>query len=136
MDHASFGAGPLGPPLAEGYLHQVGFYNSDETFRDLICPIAFGGIEAGEPVVLAYDPYKMELLREWLPDSPFITYVTDTAPYATPARAIAGWRKFAQELVAEGAPRVRIAGNVPHPGYGQPFAGWDRYEAADRKSVV
>lgn len=116
--------------MAEGYLHQVGFYGSDEAFCDLICPFALDGIKAGEPVVFAYDPYKMSLLRDRLPASPHITYVTDTAPYAAPARALIAWRKLVEAHLAGGAPRVRIAGNVPHPGYGRNYAGWDRYEAA------
>lgn len=117
-------------PSAEGYLHELGIYASDEEFRDLICPFALGGLAAGEPVVFAYDAAKMALLQEWLPESPNISYVTDTAPYATPGRALAGWRRVVEDHLAAGATRVRIAGNVPHPGYGRPYAGWDRYEAA------
>jgi anti-sigma regulatory factor (Ser/Thr protein kinase) len=130
MGRPSSHCGPDGRSMADGYLHQVGFYDSDEAFRDLICPLALGGIEVGEPVVSAYDPYKTDLLKRWLPDSPSVTYVTKTGSYATPARALVGWRKLAEGHLAAGAPRVRIAGNVPHPGYGQPYAGWDRYEAA------
>lgn len=115
---------------AEGYLHQVGFYDSDEEFGELICPFALEGIEAGQPVVFAYDARKMDLLRDWLPDSPSVTYLVNTGPYATPARALIAWRKVVEGHLAAGARRVRIAGNVPHPGYGQPYAGWDRYEAA------
>jgi anti-sigma regulatory factor (Ser/Thr protein kinase) len=123
-------AGSAGHSMAHGYLHQVGFYDSDQTFGELICPFALDGIDAGEPVLFAYDPYKMDLLRDWLPDSPNLTYITDTAPYGTPARALISWRKAAEQHLAAGAPRVRIAGNVPHPGYGRDYAGWDRYEAA------
>jgi anti-sigma regulatory factor (Ser/Thr protein kinase) len=116
--------------MAPAYLHEVGFYDSDEAFGDLICPFALGGVEAGEPVVFAYDPHKMDLLRGWLPESRRITYITDTGPYATPTQALIAWRKLVERHLAAGAPRVRIAGNVPHPGYGRPYAGWDRYEAA------
>jgi anti-sigma regulatory factor (Ser/Thr protein kinase) len=70
------------------------------------------------------------LLRRWLPADAGITYITDTGPYAAPAKALGAWRALAQERLAGGAPRVRIAGNVPHPGYGIPYVGWDRYEAA------
>jgi anti-sigma regulatory factor (Ser/Thr protein kinase) len=117
--------------LAPGYLHQVGFYDSDDGFCNLIRPFALDGIEAGEPVVFAYDPYKTALLRDRLPDSPSITYLTDVpGPYATPARALVAWREVVERHLDAGAPRVRIAGDVPHPGYGRPYAGWDRYEAA------
>ncbi len=130
MKRFSSHGGSGGPSMAQGYLHQVGFYDSEEAFRKLISPFALNGIEAGEPVVFAYDPYKMDLLHRWLPDSPSITYITDTGPYGTPARALIGWRKVVEGHLAAGAPRVRIAGNVPHPGYGRSYAGWDRYEAA------
>jgi anti-sigma regulatory factor (Ser/Thr protein kinase) len=116
--------------LAEGYLHEMGVYASDREFQELICPFALDGLEAGEPVVFAYDPYKAGLLQGWLPDSSGFTYITDASPYATPAKALAGWRRVVTDHLAAGAKRVRIAGNVPHPGYGRPYAGWDRYEAA------
>lgn len=122
--------GPSGSAGAKGYLHQMGIYGSDEEFRDLIYPFALEGIATGEPVVFAYDPHKMELLQRWLPDAASVTYVTDTGPYATPAKALASWRRLVEDHLAAGARRVRIAGDVPHPGYGRPYAGWDRYEAA------
>lgn len=112
------------------YVHEIGLYGSDAEFRSLIQPFALGGLEAGEPVVFAYDDHKVSLLREWLPASSAITYITDTGPYATPAKALRAWRDLVQDRLADGAPRVRIAGNVPHEGYGVPYAGWDRYEAA------
>jgi Histidine kinase-like ATPase domain/MEDS: MEthanogen/methylotroph, DcmR Sensory domain len=50
--------------------------------------------------------------------------------YATPARAIAAYRRLVEFHVAMGAGQIRIAGDVPHPGNGGRFEGWDRYEAA------
>ncbi len=115
---------------AEGYVHEVGFYASDAEFADLVLPFTHEGLRTGEPVVFAYDDYKTGLLRQWLPETPAITYVTDTGPYSTPSKALGAWRELVQGRLAAGATRVRIAGNVPHPGYGAPYAGWDRYEAA------
>lgn len=115
--------------VAEGYRHEVGFYGSDDEFRDLILPFARGGSEAGEPVVFAYDAPKVALLRGWLSGSPLITYLEDGS-YATPAKTLAQWRTVVERYLAQGATRVRIAGDVPHPGNGRSFIGWDRYEAA------
>ena len=115
---------------AEGYVHEVGFYASDAEFADLVMPFTLEGLRTGEPVVFAYDDYKTSLLRQWLPETSAITYITDTGPYATPTKALGAWRGVAQGHLAAGAARVRIAGNVPHPGYGTPYTGWDRYEAA------
>lgn len=115
---------------AEGYRHELGIYSSDEEFGGLICPFALGGLAVGEPVVLAYEPQKTALLQRWLPDDPGIAYVAGAGPYATPAKALVIWRKLVEHHLAAGAVRVRIAGDVPHPGHGRPYAGWDRYEAA------
>jgi anti-sigma regulatory factor (Ser/Thr protein kinase) len=117
-------------PTAPGYVHEVGFYGSDEEFADLILPFAQGGIDNDEPMVFAYDPATTALLRQWLPDTAPVSYITDTGHYATPAKALRAWRSLVESKLAAGAQRVRIAGNVPHPGYGMSFAGWDRYEAA------
>lgn len=115
---------------ADGYVHEIGFYASDSEFADQVMPFAREGLRTGEPVVFAYDDYKTNLLQQWLPDNPAITYITDVGPYATPAKALGAWRELVQRHLTAGAARVRIAGNVPHPGYGISYAGWDRYEAA------
>lgn len=112
----------------DGYLHEIGLYDSDQDFLDLAVPFAIGGVEAGEPVVFAYDAHKTALLAQHLPDDPSITFAS--GPYMSPARALDSWRKVVEGLIRRGARRVRIAGNVPHPGYGRSYAGWDRYEAA------
>ncbi len=92
--------------------------------------LAQEAIEVGEPLLFAYDDHKTSLLQTWLPEAASITYITDTAPYATPARALTSWRQLIERQLHAGANRVRVAGDVPHPGYGVSFAGWDRYEAA------
>lgn len=116
--------------IAQGFVHELGVYRSDDEFRQLVAPFALGGLDAGEPVLFAYDAYKTELLRRWLPRAPGIFYVSEASSYATPAKALAAWRRAVEDRLDAGARRVRIAGNVPHPGVGQPYAGWDRYEAA------
>ena len=54
----------------------------------------------------------------------------DNNVYATPARAIAAYRRLFELHVAQGAGQIRITGELPHPGNGGRFDGWDRYEAA------
>ncbi len=114
-----------------GHFHEVGFYASDEEFRALIMPFVEDGITIGEPVIIGYDERKSDLIRSWLDDDPSaVTFNTGGSMYATPARAIASWQRQFERHVAQGAPRVRIAGDVPHPGNGGRFEGWDRYESA------
>lgn len=115
---------------ARGHLHEAGFYASDAQFRALIQPFIEAGIAAGDPVVIGYDERKSDLLRGWFDDAPQLTYIADAALYATPARAIESYRRLFAEHVEAGACRVRIAGDVPHPGNGRTFHGWDRYESA------
>jgi anti-sigma regulatory factor (Ser/Thr protein kinase) len=113
-----------------GHFHEAGFYRSDAEFRALIVPFAEEGIAAGEPVIIGYDHRKSALLRSWLSDPSAVEFIGDASLYATPARAIATYRRLFEFHAAMGAGQIRIAGDVPHPGNGGRFEGWDRYEAA------
>ncbi|GAA2756137.1 sensor histidine kinase [Actinopolymorpha rutila] len=113
-----------------GHFHEAGFYGSDEEFRALIVPFVEEGLATDEPVVIGYDKRKSDLLRSWLDEPSGVTFIADKGLYATPARAIATYRGLFQRHVAAGAPRIWIAGDVPHPGNGGRFEGWDRYESA------
>lgn len=113
-----------------GHFHEAGFYGSDAEFRALIVPFAEEGIAAGEPVIIGYDDRKSGLLRSWLADPSAVEFVGDKSLYATPTRAIATYRRLFEFHVAMGARQIRIAGDVPHPGNGARFEGWDRYESA------
>jgi anti-sigma regulatory factor (Ser/Thr protein kinase) len=113
-----------------GNFHEVGFYSSDAEFRSLIVPFAEEGIAAGEPVIIGYDDRKSGLLRSWLTDPSAVEFIADDSLYATPARAIATYQRLFEFHLAMGAAQIRIAGDVPHPGNGRRFEGWDRYECA------
>jgi len=113
-----------------GHFHEAGFYGSDAEFHDLIVPFAEEGITAGEPVVIGYDDRKSSLLRSWLSDPSAVEFISDQSLYANPAKAIATYRRLFEFHVAMGAGQIRIAGDVPHPGNGGRFEGWDRYESA------
>jgi anti-sigma regulatory factor (Ser/Thr protein kinase) len=113
-----------------GHFHEAGFYASDAEFRALIVPFAEEGIAAGEAVIIGYDDRKSALLRSWLSDPSAVEFIGDESLYATPARAIATYRRLFEFHTAMGAGQIRIAGDVPHPGNGRRFEGWDRYEAA------
>jgi anti-sigma regulatory factor (Ser/Thr protein kinase) len=113
-----------------GHFHEAAFYASDDEFRQLIVPFVEEGLDAGEPVIIGYDERKSTLLRGWLPSSCMVTYITDADLYATPAGAIANYRKLFAQHVADGAHQIRIAGDVPHADNVGRFGGWDRYESA------
>jgi len=113
-----------------GNFHEAGFYGSDAEFRALIVPFAEEGIAAGEPVIIGYDERKNSLLRSWLTDPSPVEFIADDSLYATPARAITTYQRLFEFHQAMGAAQIRIAGDVPHPGNGRRFDGWDRYECA------
>jgi hypothetical protein len=113
-----------------GHFHEAGFYSSDAEFRALIVPFAEEGIAAGEPVIIGYDDRKNALIRSWLTDPSAVTFPADSGVYATPARAIAAYRRLFELHVAQGAGQIRITGELPNLGNGSIFDGWDRYEAA------
>jgi hypothetical protein len=113
-----------------GHFHEAGFYGSDDEFRDLIVPFAEEGIAAKEPVIIGYDDRKSGLLRSWLADPSAVEFIADNSLYASPARAIATYRRLFEFHLAMGAGQIRVAGDVPHPGNGGRFDGWDRYECA------
>jgi hypothetical protein len=113
-----------------GHFHEAGFYGSDAEFAALIVPFVEEGVAAGEPVIIGYDDRKAGLLRSWLADPSAVEFIGDQSLYATPARAIATYRRLFEFHTAMGAGQIRIAGDVPHPGNGGRFEGWDRYECA------
>jgi anti-sigma regulatory factor (Ser/Thr protein kinase) len=110
--------------------HEAGFYHSDAEFGAMIMSWVEDGVAGGEPVVLGYDERKTRLLRSWLPQSPDVHFVNDRSLYANPPGAIATYRRMFERHTATGAARTRIAGDVPNPGNGGQFHGWDRYEIA------
>jgi anti-sigma regulatory factor (Ser/Thr protein kinase) len=113
-----------------GHFHEAGFYASDAEFRALIVPFAEEGIAAGEPVIIGYDDRKSGLVRSWLTDPSAVQFIGGKGLYTTAAGAIAAYRRLFESHLALGAGQIRIAGDVPHPGNGGRFEGWDRYESA------
>lgn len=113
-----------------GNFHEAGFYSSDDEFLSLIVPFVAEGVTAAEPVIIGYDDRKCGLLREALPTTAGVSFITDAALYASPARAIEAYRREFVLAAESGAEQVRIAGDVPHEGNGGRFEGWDRYESA------
>lgn len=114
---------------AGGHLHEGGFYRSDSEFAELIVGFVDSAVAAGEPVIIGFDERKNELIRSHIADDAGVGFIEGAALYTAPTRAIASYQRQFEKHIAEGATRIRIAGDVPHPGNGGAFVGWDRYEA-------
>lgn len=112
------------------HVHEAGIYGSDAEFRNLIVPFVEAGLAEGQPVIVGLNFRKADLVRSWLSDPAAVTFIADRRLASTPARAIATYLRYFESRVAMGAGQIRVAADVPYPGNGGPFDGWDRYEAA------
>jgi anti-sigma regulatory factor (Ser/Thr protein kinase) len=110
--------------------HQAGLYADDAELAAIVVPFVRAGQEMAQPVLVAVCPRSERVLREALGDVAGVQFVPAADRYRTPAQTVADLRGTLEELLAQGAREVRVAGEVPHPGTGAPWAGWARYEAA------
>lgn len=95
-----------------GYRHVVGLYDGDEAFLDATAPFVREGVEAGEVVLVALAPTKIEWLRDALGrDSAAVRFVDMQALGSNPGTLIPVWRDF----VDEHAPAGRAVRGVGEP---------------------
>lgn len=113
-----------------GYVHESVLYGSDGELLACVLPFLRGGLAAGEPTVVAFGPEHAALVRDALPD-PRLRFVDGGDRYARPASAIAAYREMLTELTGpDGAPQVRVAGELPTAALTGSWPWWARYEAA------
>ena len=111
-----------------GCVHETGFYGSDEELLAITVPFLEGGLAAGDPTIVAFDGHHSDLVRQALGDVTGLTYLSSMG-YARPAATLQQLRRWVVEGVDAGAERVRVVGDMPHPGVGVPWDWWCRYEA-------
>jgi anti-sigma regulatory factor (Ser/Thr protein kinase) len=114
--------------VPSGCVHETAFYGSDEELLAVTMPFLAGGVEAGEPTIVAFDGHHSDMVRRALGDVEGVRYLGD-AQYSRPAWAIQRLRQLVVEHMEAGAERVRVVGDMPHPGVGVPWDWWCRYEA-------
>jgi anti-sigma regulatory factor (Ser/Thr protein kinase) len=113
-----------------GYLHEAALYSSDRELLDIVVPFLLGGVEAGEPTMVAFGPEHTELVRRATAGEPGIEYLSGGEMYARPAGAIRGYRKLLADCVAQGAGQIRIVGELDPLLFGPTWGWWARYESA------
>lgn len=111
-----------------GCVHETAFYGSDEELLAVTVPFLQGGMEAGEPTIVALSGDHSDLVRRTLGDVKGLTYL-GSGGYVRPASALQQLRQLVVDGVDAGAQRVRVIGDMPHPGVGVPWDWWSRYEA-------
>jgi hypothetical protein len=100
------------PPQARGFRHELLRYAGNQDFVDRAAPIVLHALEAGDPVLIAIDPVKLELLRDHLGSAARSVAWRDIRGIgANPARIIPVWRQF----VARGGSAQRLL------GFGEPI---------------
>lgn len=112
------------------FLHEAALYDTDEEFLAVVVPFLRAGVAAGEPTLLGVNRRQEGLVRESMDrDAEGVTMLEGESQYARPLAALRLNHELFTGHVAAGAPRVRIVGEVPHPGTGAAWDGWVRYEA-------
>ncbi|GAA1806292.1 hypothetical protein GCM10009682_30260 [Luedemannella flava] len=114
----------------QGYLHEAVYYRSAGELLAVAVPFLLGGVEAGEPTVVALGEEHAGLVREATGGDPRITYLAGGEMYARPASAIRAYRSLLVDHVAAGAGQIRIIGELAAPAFGPTWDWWARYESA------
>lgn len=118
-------------PLADPrFVHAAAVYGSDEEFLAIVLPFLTDAVKAGEPVVVSVDEPCQRLIRTAMPEVSAVVFVDRDEIGNRPATTIDAYRKLLADHLAGGAERIRLVGDVPHPGRGEPWGDWARYEAA------
>lgn len=113
-----------------GLVHEAVFYDSDAEFTSIVVPFLEGALEAGEPAVVAVGEANEAAIRSGLTDPSRVSFLPRDVTYQRPADTLAEKYEQVCGLVAGGVERVRMVGEVPHPGVGRAWPWWARYEAA------
>lgn len=117
------------PARRRGHVHQALFYGSDDELLDAVVPFLEQGLAASEPALVALNDRATGLLRAHV-DHPELVFHAGRDRHRDPASTIRHHREVIAAHLADGAQRVRVIGEVPHPGHGSPWDWWARYEAA------
>ncbi|MEU5692646.1 anti-sigma factor RsbA family regulatory protein [Actinosynnema sp. NPDC020468] len=117
-------------PTHSGFRHETAFYATDDDFLEVVVPFVDEATAGGEPAIAAFGAVNENLLRDAVRHPERITFLPGATHYARPTDAILNYRRLLSEHVAGGAARIRVVGEIPHPGVGAPWDWWARYEVA------
>ncbi|MBM7774490.1 anti-sigma regulatory factor (Ser/Thr protein kinase) [Actinokineospora baliensis] len=113
-----------------GYDHVALCYADDRELLASAVPFLAGGVDRGDAVMIALDPARTDLLLDALPHPDAVTVLQIGAQYARPAGAIKSYSDLFTALLADGAPAIRVIGELPAPVLTTAWDVWSRYEAA------
>ena len=102
--------------LSPTFNHQVTFYDGADGFLTSVMPFLHAGLAAGDPILAAFSPAKIELLRGELgTDAEAIEFADIEGFGRNPARLIPAWRDFLDHHSLQGR-GIRGLGEPIWPG--------------------
>ncbi len=110
--------------------HDAFVYSSDEEFAGRMAPFVKAGLKRGESVVTVTTRANCDLLREALGEaSERVSFLDRDDWYTRPAHTVAGYSRTLRHALRNGAPGVRVIGEVQFGISPQEWAEWTAYES-------
>jgi hypothetical protein len=110
--------------------HTLFVYEDDADFVDRVGTFLAAGTDDGEAGFAAVSQRKWALLREALGDTASrIRHLDNEAVYTRPEAAIASYDVLLRRVVSEGAPAIRVIGELPAAAARENEDAWVLYEA-------
>ena len=110
--------------------HNLFFYGDDGSLVDQVVPFLSEGLANHEAVVIVLDPRKTALVRDALGRIGRRVASSDRDGYYTrPEDALAGYDARVRRYLKDGAPRVRVFGELPLCRTNEDSDTWILYEA-------
>jgi anti-sigma regulatory factor (Ser/Thr protein kinase) len=110
--------------------HEALLYADDGELVERLGPFLRAGRDEGEATVAALTRRHQALLREELgADGGEVVFLDCENVYVRPIQALAAHDKRVRELLADGAPRVRVTGEIPLGTAQAAWKDWAIYEA-------
>ena len=93
--------------------HGVLVYDSDEAFAAPTAAFLEGGVTSGESVVAVVDPAQRQMLDDALGDATaHVTFLDRDSLYTRPEAALAAYDAMLRRTLIDGAPSVRLYGEL------------------------
>jgi len=110
--------------------HDAFVYDSDEEFAESMIPFIEEGLDQGESVIGVTTRANCALLREALGDaSGQVCFVDRDEWYVRPAHTVAGYHRTLRRSLKNGAPALRVIGEVQFGTSQEEWAEWTAYES-------
>lgn len=120
-------------PIDQGFVHEAAIYRTEDEFVAEVVPFLRDGLAAGDPTLLGVDAHRQALVRDALGGLDGVTLFGPGEHFAHPFAALRNNHELFSAHADAGTGRVRMIGEVPHPGVGAPWHGWAEYEAASNE---